>query len=102
MNITNVAKLLMYKGPSPKDIIMMAIRNNYDVNIESKGDSTVVSVESTAAYDVKLKDIYVYNIENELIKQLLIINDKEKVIFDKYMEATLMIDEIQRVKRIAC
>lgn len=93
--IDSIAKTLMYKGPTPKEIIFEAISNNYDVNVESIDFQTHVTIKSTTAYDVSIIDTYIYDQDSNLIKQLININGKNKIIFDKYGMALNLIDSMK-------
>ncbi|UWS61895.1 hypothetical protein N2384_00870 [Bacillus paralicheniformis] len=45
-------------------------------------------IDSVVAYNLKVTDVFSYNEEGQLIKQVLIMNGKEQTIFDKYREAS--------------
>lgn len=96
------ASILMYKGPDKKDIIFQAVMDNNEIDINDEELFTTISVKSTTAYDINLVDIYIYNKEDKLIKQILKINNEEKVIFDKYNEVLNIVDSIKLIDNLAC
>lgn len=93
---SKVANLLMYSGPNADEIITDAIKNGNYFELLKEQQTTVLKVYSTTAYDIKIVDNYWYNENGELIKQTILINNKEKVIFDKFKEAESMLLELER------
>lgn len=93
--IDSISKILMYKGPTPKEIISEAISNNYDVNVESVDSQTHIVIKSTTSYDVSIIDTYIYDEDSNLIKQLININGKKKTVFDKYGMSLDLINSIR-------
>lgn len=100
-DLTKVAKILMYNGPSAKEVIADAIKNNYEVDVVENESYLEVIVKSIIVYDVSITDVYTYNADNQLVKHLLKINGTEKVIFDKFNEALSMISDIKKLRAIA-
>ncbi|MED0716107.1 hypothetical protein [Aeribacillus composti] len=86
----------MYSGPNADEIITDAIKNGNYFELLKEQQTTVLKVYSTTAYDIKIVDNYWYNENGELIKQTILINNKEKVIFDKFKEAESMLLELER------
>lgn len=74
---------IIYKGTPPNEVIFRAIDNKHDVSIRHIGANTHITVESIGAYDVKIIDTYIYDENKSLMKQLIKINGKDKVIFDR-------------------
>lgn len=74
-------------------MILNASNNGKNITINNldKGILEVI-IEDTVVYDVKVIDSYFYDIDKNLIKQSIILNNKdilnnkETVIFDKYKE----------------
>ena len=86
--IDEVVNLIVYNGPTIDDIINNAIKDNHKMNIREnieEGTKELI-VKSIVAYGVKIEDIYVYDDKNMLIRQSLIIENKENIIFDRYKE----------------
>lgn len=97
--IHQVAKLLMYDGPTAKELIQKAVEKNEEFTITNTGNITVLTIETTVAYGLKLTDVYSFNLEGQLIKQIIIMNGKEQTVFDKYREATQILTKLQRKKK---
>lgn len=74
---------VIYKGTPPNEVIFRAMNNKHDVNIKHIDSYTHITVESIGAYDVKIIDTYIYDENKSLMKQLIKINGKDKVIFDR-------------------
>ena len=91
--IDEVVNLIVYNGPTIDDIINNAIKDNHKMNIREnieEGTKELI-VKSIVAYGVKIEDIYVYDDKNMLIRQSLIIENKENIIFDRYKEINNLI-----------
>nr|WP_302660547.1 hypothetical protein [uncultured Clostridium sp.] len=91
--IDEVVNLIIYNGPTIDDIINNAIKDNHEINIREnieEGTKEVI-VKSIIAYGVKIEDIYLYDDKNILIRQSLIIEDEENIIFDRYKEINNLI-----------
>jgi len=43
--------------------------------------------------------VYSFNFEGQLIKQTIIMNGKEQIVFDKYKEATQILTKLQQKKK---
>ncbi|MBV7318171.1 MULTISPECIES: hypothetical protein [Bacillus] len=97
----DVAKLLIYKGESIENIIEKAIIQGKEYKIEHQKDSTRINVISKTAYDITINDIFIYNCDNELIKQQVIVNGKLRTIFDKYGEIQCLLNSLEYNKIIA-
>jgi hypothetical protein len=98
--IHQVAKLLMYDGPTATELIQKAVEKNEEFTIVNNGDMTILTIETTVAYGLKVRDVYSFNLEGQLIKQIIIMNGKEQTVFDKYREATQILTKMQRKKRL--
>ncbi len=83
-----VVNLLMYCGPTVNEIIQDAVRNDNCFYTEEYQDVFKVIVNSTLPYDIKIEDQYWYDTSRNLIKQIVILNGIEKVVFDKFHEAS--------------
>lgn len=94
--IENVVKLLMYEGPDINELIAKALMEDSKVNIDENDTMKVLKITWKTAYETTVTDIFTFNDEKALIKQELSINDKTKVIFDKYKEAGEMLEELAR------
>lgn len=97
--IHQVAKLLMYDGPTVTELIQKAVEENKEFSISNNGDITTLTIETTVAYSLKVTDVYSFNFEGQLIKQTIIMNGKEQIVFDKYKEATQILTKLQQKKR---
>ncbi|HCJ56064.1 MAG TPA: hypothetical protein DHV55_00750 [Clostridiaceae bacterium] len=93
--IKDVVSLLLYRGPDISDLILEAINEEKEYTIEIKDGLTILKIYSALVYDLKIADIFIYNDERQLIKQVLLIGDKEKIIFDKFQEAAYLIDNFK-------
>lgn len=91
--LKKVAHLLIYNGSIIAETINNAIKQGSSYVIQKADQLTRLTITSTAAYDTKIKDIYLYNKEGQLIKHTLILNDKATVLFDKYQEAKKLLEE---------
>ena len=99
--INEIASILMYKGTTIKEILQEASLNGYKYKIEDRDKNTIVTIKSYAPYKLNIVDMYIYDNEENLIKQTLFINGKEKIIFDKYQEALSLINNINQASNIA-
>ena len=99
--IDEVAKILMYTGPSMSELISSSVKENKEIDITKQDGSTYLSISFETAYSTKVNDIYVYNCDNELIKQEIEINNKVTVIFDKFKEASELLQTHKKSKLIA-
>ncbi|MBU5355203.1 hypothetical protein KQI74_23385 [Paenibacillus barcinonensis] len=97
--INQVASLLMYEGPTAAELIQKAVKENGEFYISNNEDITILTIESTIAYGLNVKDVYSFNLEGQLIKQTIVMNGKEQIIFDKYKEATQILKKLQQKKR---
>ncbi|WP_258297433.1 hypothetical protein [Paenibacillus peoriae] len=97
--INQVAKLLMYNGPTATELIQKAVEENGEFYISNNNDITILTIESTVAYGLSVKDVYSFNLEGQLIKQTIVMNGKEQIIFDKYKEAKQILKKMQQKKR---
>ncbi|WP_419882814.1 hypothetical protein ACN6MY_03835 [Peribacillus sp. B-H-3] len=95
-SIDQVAKLLMYKGPKISDLISIALNEGKQFSINKDDYSYCLTTEFKTAYDITVVDNYIFNLKDELIKQTLNINNKEKVVFDKYTEAKQLLKNITK------
>lgn len=93
--IENVADLLMYSGPNIKEIINNALENGKDFKIEQNNGINILIIKAQLPYGIEVTDKYFYNEENQLIKQILYVKNKEKIIFDKYCEATKLLSKLE-------
>lgn len=101
-SIKDVAALLMYKGPDINEIIQEAVSAGAHYETEALAAGAVkLTVSSTTAYDLVIVDTYYYNSDNELTRQTLFVNGKEKVVFDKYQEAKDILVNMEKTKKIA-
>lgn len=102
--LKDVADLLAYKGPTISELIK-EVGSKGKINIKKTFNSyTEVIVIQETAYNLFVKDVYLYNLDNELIKQTLFIDNKKKVVFDKFQEAHKLIEEyeVQSVQQSIC
>lgn len=98
MNMNSVkkaAEYLMYKGPTLNELILEAGGKNFAYTVKNIENDVVLEVKSNTSYDLEIIDRYWYNSDNELYKQTLTMRDKEKVIFDKYQEAKILLEAIK-------
>ncbi|AQT85253.1 hypothetical protein ERICIV_00310 [Paenibacillus larvae subsp. larvae] len=86
--IHQVSQLLMYDGPSATELVQKAVENGNDFKITNNGQITTLTINSVIAYNLKVTDVFTYNEEGQLIKQTLVMNGKEQIVFDKYREAS--------------
>jgi hypothetical protein len=86
-SIDKVAKLLMYKGPKISDLIAKTVNEKKQFTIDKLDNLLCLTIKFNTAYNVHVQDKYIFNSFDEIIKQTLIINNKEKIVFDKYHEA---------------
>ncbi|WP_263559737.1 hypothetical protein [Paenibacillus polymyxa] len=97
--INQVARLLMYDGPTATELIQKAVEENGVFHISNNDDITMLTIESTVAYGLKITDVYSFNLEGQLIKQTIVMNGKEQIVFDKYKEATQILKKLQQKRR---
>ncbi len=97
--IREVAKILLSRGVDIKEMVLEAVSKGNEYDILKSGDLTTLEIHSTLPYNLKVIDIYVYNKEGHLIKQIISLDGKEKVIFDKFEEAERLLREIDYEKR---
>lgn len=93
--ISKVAALLMYQGPNISEVISKAIKEEQEYEIITENQCMKLCVTSILPYNINTQDIYYYNIDGDLIKQILITNGKEKLVFDKYKEAEQMLNKLE-------
>lgn len=93
-SIDKVAQLLMYKGPKISDLIAKAVIEGKQFTFDKHNEQTVLTINFNSAYNTNVQDIYYYNTDDELIKQTLVINNKQSIIFDKYKDAKELIEKI--------
>ncbi|MEH7522035.1 hypothetical protein V7149_01930 [Bacillus sp. JJ1503] len=93
-SLEKVAKLLMYEGPRITDLIAKAVNEKKHFYISKTDGMELLTIEFTTAYNTSVQDKYFFNSDKELIKQLLIINTTEKIIFDKYADAKSLLQSI--------
>lgn len=98
--IQQVANLLMYNGPRATELIQKAVEKGDKFSVTNHSEITIVTIESVVAYGLKVIDVYDYNIEGQLIKQVIIMNGKEQIVFDKYSEATQILTRLQKSKKM--
>lgn len=96
----NVAELLLYKGPSIDDLVGKAVLEGNTYYVEDLNGMTKLTICSESAYSLIINDIYVFN-ESELIKQVIILNGKENIVFDKFQEATELLSQSEEQTRLA-
>ena len=94
--LTEIAHLLMYCGPSIEETISEAIHKGNHFAIVVNGEITKLSICSTTAYSLSVEDVYFYDVDKKLIKQTLLINGNEKVVFDKYAEVNAILEAMER------
>ncbi|MGO4787429.1 hypothetical protein AB4124_08355 [Paenibacillus sp. 2KB_20] len=94
--IHQVSKLLMYDGPSAAELVQNAVENGDEFKITNNGDLTILTINSVVAYNLRVTDVFSYNKEGQLIKQVLIMNSKEQVVFDKYKEASNILKKLSQ------
>lgn len=91
--VKDIVNLLSYCGPDINDLISQAIYEEKEYVIEYKNDLTILRTHSILPYDLRITDVFTFNAERQLIKQVLVLGDKENVIFDKFIEANSLISE---------
>lgn len=97
-NIDELANLIMYSGQSIQEVINEAVKSNNSVCINKLSDgSKELTVESIITYNVKIIDRYIYDLDGKLTKQYISINGKERMVFDKYQELLLKIEEKENI-----
>lgn len=94
--LEEVADILMYYGPSKEEIIQTAISKGlYWSKKEYQGQLQCIKVIEHLPFSTVAIDSYTFNSENQLIKHVFKINEKETVIFDKFAEARDLLDSIK-------
>lgn len=97
--VKKITELIMYEGPSFEEIVEEAKKQKLNIELKYENETKKLIVESILPYDIVVKDIYVYDSENKLIKQILIINNKEKIVFDKYKEIEVSLLELNNIAK---
>ena len=95
-NLEHIADLLMYSGPSMSEIIKEATEENLRFEISQTSKLNIIKVTSYIPYEIKVIDSYVFNKDDQLIKHTVKINNKEKVVFDKYGEAAFLLNNLNK------
>lgn len=98
--IHQVAKLLMYDGPTATELVQKAVEKGEEFTITSSGEITTLTIKSVVAYGLQVTDVYSYNLDGQLIKQVIIMNGKERTVFDKYKEASQLLKKLQQKKKM--
>ena len=94
--INKIADLIMYSGPTINELLENS-KNINKITINKLNENKIqVLIENILAYNVKITDKYIYDNNEALIKQSIIINDKEKIIFDKYIEINTIIKQLNK------
>lgn len=97
-SINELASLIMYNGPEIQEVISNAIKNKSNIRTNKLNDGNIeLMIESSIVYDVKIVDKYIYDLDEKLIKQSISINGKERIVFDKYKEILLKIEEKENI-----
>lgn len=91
----------MYKGPDVNELIAEAHMENKKVDIDKNENYTILKITFETAYNTAVTDVFIFNSEKELIKQELQINQKVKVIFNKYEEAKKLLEELPSKELVA-
>lgn len=99
--IEQIAKLLLYTGPSIKDIVEQAQNEDTVFKIKCGSKGTCVKVIEELPYDLTTEDIYYYDIDERLIKQILVMDGKSKVVFDKYKEINELVARLNQLDKVA-
>lgn len=95
--VNEIVKLLSYCGTDINELISQAIYEEKEYAIEYKIDLTILKIYSILPYDLRITDIFTFNAERQLIKQVLILGDKENLIFDKFAEAKSLINDLKKI-----
>ncbi|MBP1083520.1 hypothetical protein ACFFJQ_07025 [Bacillus capparidis] len=90
--LERAADLLMYNGPTLREITNKAFESGNDYRIDKVNGFDILQVTTVLPYGIKAIDKYFFNNENQLVKQILLINNKEKLIFDKFAEVQNLLD----------
>lgn len=94
-NLDEIVDLVMYKGPTISELIGKSTDpNNIIITNKMRDGNTEIIIESSIVYNVKIVDKYIYDLDEKLLKQSIVINGKEKVVFDKYEEILLKITDV--------
>ncbi|AWM45152.1 hypothetical protein ACSYG7_14550 [Bacillus velezensis] len=97
----DIAKILIYKGEPIENIIEEAIIQGKEYKIEHQKNGTRINVSFKTAYDIIINDIFIYNCDNELIKQQVSVKGKLRTVFDKYEEAQCLLSSLEYNQIIA-
>lgn len=87
-----IADLLMYSGPSIDQVTQKANEDGGKVKVLKQNGLSIVVVESILPYNLTAIDSYTYNADEELIKHVVKLKNKEKVIFDKFKEINSLLN----------
>lgn len=93
--IKEVASILMYKGPTMNELIEQIAREGNKFNIVTEGSTIIIDATSIQPYNLLIRDKYYYNSDEELIRHILVLDNKETVLFDKFNEAKALIDSLE-------
>lgn len=93
--IKEVASILMYKGPTMNELIEQIAREGNKFNIVTEGSTIIIDSISIQPYNLLIRDKYYYNSDEELIRHILVLDNKETVLFDKFSEAKILIDSLE-------
>lgn len=92
--INEISELILYEGPSMDNIIEDAQNNKWNYNVHSSDNVITVTVESSIEGLLSITDIYVFNKHMELIKRIVKTPRNEKVLFDRFNEINILIDQL--------
>lgn len=95
--IKEIAELLLYYGPDIEQLKDKAISEGKDYSVVNADGLKTLKIDSVLPYNLNVTDIYVYNSEKQLIKQVLVIGDKKEIVFDKYKEAEKLIQDLSEI-----
>lgn len=97
--LEEVVDILMYYGPSKEEIIQSAKSTGSKWSEGCyNGQLQYINVIEYLPFNTTVIDNYIFNSENQLIKHILIINGKETVIFDKFVEASELLKSLNSQK----
>lgn len=100
--IREVAELLSYKGPTLQELINEARHNGNEFEVCMLENGFVdLFIRSNEPYGIIVQDIFRYDADGNLIKQLLKINGQVKTVFDKFEEANILLEKIE-FATVAC
>lgn len=94
--IKKIAQVLSHKGPDLFDLISESKKNKkaYDINFDVKSKTTSVTIFGKEAYALNVEDTYIFNNKHELIRQIVKLDGKPKIVFDKFKSARKMIHDM--------